>query len=207
MTTSLDDASATALLARQTALQSAADQVLSSLDLARMLTPVGQPMVVGSVVTGLMVWPDIDLNVLSTEPNPDRIWAAIRPLASHPWVKKLRWTNERGPFNSSGQLQDDGYYLGIHVRPDGTNAGEYWNLDCWFLPSAPPRPEIELMNRMHQEMTPEMRLAILCFKDTWCHEPAYRHAVHSIDIYKAVLDYGVRTPDSFAEWLKARRGA
>lgn len=206
MKSNLDDASATALLARQAALQASAANVLSSLGLVRVLAPLGQPMVVGSVMTGLMVWPDIDLNVLCPEPDPVRIWTAIRPLVSHPWVKKLRWTNERGASNRTGQPQDDGYYLGIHAHTEGTNAGEQWNLDCWFLPSDAPRPEIELMNRLQRDLTEETLLAILWIKDVWHRLPAYRDTVISVDIYEAVLDHDVRTPDAFAQWLKVWRG-
>ncbi len=191
------------LLARQAALQLQAGDVITDLNLIRLLTPIGHPIVVGSVVTGLMVWRDIDVNVLCNNPNPDHIWAAIRPLASHSCVKKLRWTNERGPFNSTCQPQDEGYYLSIHYHEEGTNAGERWKVDCWFLPLDAPRPEFALIDRMRRELTDETRLAILWIKGAWYRLPAYRHSVSSIDIYTAVLDHGIRTPDEFAEWLRS----
>jgi hypothetical protein len=42
-------------------------------------------------------------------------------------------------------------------------------------------------------------------KSVWASRPEYSSVVRSFDIYTAVLDGGVRTPDDFAAWL-AQRG-
>jgi hypothetical protein len=42
-------------------------------------------------------------------------------------------------------------------------------------------------------------------KSVWASRPEYPSVVRSFDIYTAVLDGGVRTPDDFAAWL-AQRG-
>jgi hypothetical protein len=192
------------LLARQASLQARAGEVLEDLDLVRVLGAIGEVMLVGSVRTGLMTWPDIDVNVLCHVPDPDAIWAGMRPLASHPRVRKLRWSNESGGFSTHADPGDHGYYVGIHYYDDGTRAGEMWKIDCWFLRDDPPRPEVAQIDRLHRDLTDETRLAILRVKDAWCHHPSYRDTVLSVDIYDAVLDHGIRTPEAFRAWLHAR---
>lgn len=193
------------LLARQAALQSQVGEVIADLDLMSLLTVVGHPVQVGSAVTGLMVWRDIDLQVLCDGPSidPQRAHAALSPLASHANVKRLIFHNHSGPFRVPNR--PDGLYYGIHYLEGGTSTGDRWNCDCWFLLSHVPRPEFALIDRIRRDLKDETRLAILWIKDTWYHNPSYRHTVHSVDIYTAVLDHGIRTPDQFAAWLRRRR--
>ncbi len=196
---------ATELLARQAALQLQADDVIADLDLVRLLVPFGRVAPVGSVATGLMTWRDIDIHVLCDVPllDPPRIHAALNPLASHPSVKRLNFHKHSGPFRTSGL--PDGLYYSIYYFEGGTGAGERWKVDCWFVPSAAPRPEFALIDHMRRELTDETRLAILWIKDTWHSLPAYRDTVSSVDIYTAVLNHGIRTPDEFVECLRRGR--
>lgn len=200
-----DPETAAALLARQTALQLQAGDVIAELDLIRLLMPFGRAMPVGSVATGLMTWRDIDIHVLcdARSLDPQRIHAALNPLASYPSVKRLNFHKHSGPFRTPGL--PDGLYYSIYYFEGGTSASERWKIDCWFLPSDAPRPEFAHIDRMHRELTDETRLAILWIKDIWHSAPAYRDTVSSVDIYEAVLDYGIRSPDEFHAWLRKRR--
>ena len=49
------------LFARQEALQAKATQVLAELDLDRLFADVGPVLVVGSYLSGLMCWRDLDV--------------------------------------------------------------------------------------------------------------------------------------------------
>ena len=53
------------LLARQTALQEEARQVLAELDLAALVADVGPLLLAGSFVSGLMCWRELDVMVLA----------------------------------------------------------------------------------------------------------------------------------------------
>ena len=192
------------LLAQQDALQEAARAVLADLDLVRLLEPVGWPVVVGSAALGLMVWRDIDFNVMCDELYSDRVFAAVRPLATHPCVNRLRFANECGSFNDTGRPEAEGYYWGVHYFASGTLAGDRWKIDVWFLPHGSPRPEFTLIERCARELTPETRHAILRIKDAWYQDPEYRRTILSVDIYDAVLDHGIRTPAAFADYLRER---
>src|SRR5688572_23471971 len=101
------------LLRQQDVLQAEAARVLADLAIFDLLGPFGEVTQVGSSAVGLMVRPDIDVCV-DCEParwNPDAVFAAARPLASHPRVQKLSFWNESGPFKPPGLA--DGLYWGI----------------------------------------------------------------------------------------------
>ena len=64
-TAGLDTAYAEELLRRQDALQAEATRVIAELDLMSLLARAGRAEQVGSVVSGLMVWRDIDVGTVS----------------------------------------------------------------------------------------------------------------------------------------------
>ena len=197
----LETAQVEHLLRRQELLQAEAHQVLAELNLPAVLARAGQPVQVGSSVLGLMVWRDIDFNVLCDPLSADRAFETVRPLASNPRVRKLRYSNETQHFNATGLPQDEGYYWGVRYH---TAAGDEWKIDIWFVPRAVPRPEIALLATLPKRLTPQTRLAILSLKDIWHRLPAYRDRVLSVDIYDAVLEHGVRTPAEFDAYLVER---
>lgn len=83
----------------------------------------------------------------------------------------------------------------MHDRRRSDAAGATDLLDA--LPDA-------LLERCARELTPETRLAILRIKDIWHRHPTYRHTVLGVDVYTAVLNHGVRSPDAFAAYLHER---
>lgn len=204
MSDSLTPHDARRFLDRQTRLQREARDVLDDLGLIACLQRVGRPVLVGSVVSGLMVWRDIDFNIVCRDPSPGPIVDAMRPLFDHPALRRVSYHNLFGAFNASGNASDEGYYWGIYSYPDGDPANPLWKIDCWFLPEGAPRGEFDLLARMERELTDEMRLAILWIKDAWHAKPSYRDTVLSVDVYDAVLDHGVRTPAAFAAYLRER---
>ena len=53
-----------------------------------------------------------------------------------------------------------------------------------------------------RRLTPETRSAILDIKRAWVNRPEFGQTVRSFDIYTAVLDGGVRTPEEFDRSLR-----
>ena len=200
MTTTPETPDAAALLARQSALQSAASAVLADLDLLGTLGRVGRPIVVGSVALGLMVWRDIDLTTICPVLDPDQLFVLVRPLASHPRIARLECRIEIGPYNRDPALPD-GLYWGLHYRADDRAT---WQLDLWFLREGTRQGDLDHLETLPARLTPETRLAILWIKGLWAQLPAYRTQVRSVDIYDAVLDHGVRTPNEFRAFLEGR---
>jgi hypothetical protein len=75
----------------------------------------------------------------------------------------------------------------------------------WVSPG--PREERLSTEIITARLTDETLLAILWLKDVWHRRPEYMVEMGSADIYDAVLDSNVRTPDQFEAYLAARRQA
>jgi hypothetical protein len=71
------------LLERQDALQAEADRLLEQLDLPVMLGRAGRFVRLGSSVSGLMVWRDLDLGAHRRRLSPEEAWETMLPLAAH----------------------------------------------------------------------------------------------------------------------------
>src|SRR3954469_19890596 len=85
----LDPNSAAELLYRADLLQAEATGVIADLDLVALLGRVGEVMRVGSWVSGLMCWGDIDFAVRCRDLTPGRAWDALRPFLTQPGLTRL----------------------------------------------------------------------------------------------------------------------
>ena len=189
------------LLERQDALQAEADRLVEQLDLPAMLGRVGRFERLGSSVSGLMVWRDLDLGVSCGLLDPARAWETIVPLAAHPRTRRLDYRNETGRFVPP-ELRGYGRYY--FVARHETDAGHEWKIDIsLWTPESPPGPPAHA-EEMRRRLTPETRLAVLWIKDAWHREPSYPDLVGGMDVYDAVLEHGVRTPDQFGRYLRGR---
>jgi hypothetical protein len=190
------------LLERQDALQTEANRLVESLDLPSMLGRAGRFERLGSSVSGLMAWRDLDLGVSCGALGPDRAWETMVPLAAHPRTTRLSYRNEIGPL-APPELRGYGRYYFV-VRHQ-TEAGREWKIDVsLWSPESPPGP-LARAEELMRRLTPETRLAILWIKDAWHRLPSYPDRVSGMDIYEAVLEHGVRTPEQFGSYL-GRRG-
>lgn len=197
----LGDGQAAALLRRQDSLQAEAEALLARCDLLRHLQLAGRPELIGSAALGLMVWRDIDIMVRAPGLSAAQAFAALGPLINDPRVAQMRYLNQSGPFNETGQPEDERYYFAAHYcsKPEVE-----WKIDISFWLADVPRREVAYMDAIRRQLSEEALLAILWIKDVWHRLPAYRTTVLSIDIYDAVLEHGIRTPRAFERYLRER---
>ena len=189
------------LLERQDALQAEADRLLEQLDLPAMLGRAGSFVRLGSSVSGLMVWRDLDLGAHRRRLSPEEAWETMLPLAAHPHTTRLDYLNETGRLTPP-ELQGYGRYY--FVTRHETDAGDEWKIDVsLWTPEAAPVP-LAHPQELRRRLTPETRLAILWIKDVWYRMPSYPDVVSGMDIYDAVLEHGVRTPEQFGRYLRQR---
>jgi hypothetical protein len=121
------------------------------------------------------------------------------PLAAHLRTTRLSYRNEIGPL-APPELRGYGrYYFVAHHQ---TEAGREWKIDVsLWSPESPPGP-LAHAEELRRRLTPETRLAILWIKDAWHRLPSYPDAVSGMDIYEAVLEHGMRTPEQFGSYLR-----
>jgi hypothetical protein len=198
--TDLDAIYVQELVHRQDALQAEADRVIRELDLTSLLGQAGLVEQVGSSVSGLMTWRDIDLTVVSPGLTPDRAWSTMRPIVSRDRIRQVIYSNETGNLNRSGRPDDDRHYFVIRYE---TTSQDEWKIDITFWVTDGPRQQRAQALALAQ-LDREKRLCILWLKDIWHRLPAYPYKVGATDIYAAVLDHGVRTPAEFDAFLLAR---
>jgi len=197
----LDSAFARELLERQDMLQAEAWRTLDALDLAAALASIGPMEVIGSLATGLMVWRDIDLLVVAPGLSASVAHEAMARYFGHPKIGAIRYRYDHAAQNPANDLNDDRYYYALVYQSHG---GHEWKIDISIWIADPPHVERLPPSSLIARLNDETRLAILWIKDQWFARPEYRMAVSSVNIYDAVLDYGVRTPEEFAAYLRER---
>jgi hypothetical protein len=114
------------LLARQSALQDEARELLAELDLAVLVPDAGPVLLAGSYVSGLMCWPEVDVMVLAGPAfSPQDAAGLLRRIAGLPGVTALDYRDERGARCVTGQARDERYHVAITVdRP-----ARSWRID------------------------------------------------------------------------------
>ncbi|MDP9382963.1 MAG: hypothetical protein M3Q29_23070 [Chloroflexota bacterium] len=104
---------------------------------------------------GLVVAPDIDMEIYCEWPRVENGFAIVSQLALDPSVWKVRFSNElEGP--------DRGLYWQLRYRDPESEAREVWKIDMWLLGEDHPGPRSAgLVQPMREVLTPERRAAIL----------------------------------------------
>jgi hypothetical protein len=114
------------LLARQSALQDEAREVLAGLDLAALVADIGLVLVTGSFVSALMCWRELDVMVLAGRAFPPQdVMGLLQRIARRAGVTGLEYCDERGPRCVSGQVRDERYHVTLTVE----HAGRCWQID------------------------------------------------------------------------------
>ncbi|MCS7482368.1 hypothetical protein ACFFQW_20175 [Umezawaea endophytica] len=183
-------------LLEQDALQAESDAVVDALGLNQSLAVVGEPVRVGSSALGLLVKRDIDITVVCQELGKSVHEAVANlgaELARHHRVERVLFRNDTGSWNTDATYPD-GFYLGATYR---SAAGDDWNLDIWFVDEPERQPDLDHVRSMPARLTPEIRAAILEIKKAYLGRPEHGKSVNGYEIYRAVLDDGVRTPEAF----------
>jgi len=147
---------------------------------------------IGSAVSGLMVWRDLDFGVDAPGLQPTRAWSVLAQLAAR--ADSLHYANETGDRVGETAPYERLYLV---LRLSG------WKLDLsLWTAGAPPIVE-EHPRRLREGLDLETRLVVLRLKDAWCGDPLYPETISAWEIYDAVLEHGVRTLEELDAYLTA----
>ncbi len=177
------------ILRRAEERQRRASDVIKTLGLIEKWSLYGKPVIVGAVKTGLVVALDIDMEIYSDDPRIESGFKVMSELAVLPGVWKIRFSNEL-------ESPDQGLYWQIRYRDE---IGDVWKVDSWLVAYDHPHAHWgeKFADTMQKVLTNQTRRAILEIKETLLGKPEVR----GIDIYRAVLEDGVRSPDEFIQWM------
>jgi hypothetical protein len=194
----LSHASDDDLSIRQAALQAEAAEVLAELDLAAILADIGPVHLTGSYVSGLMCWPDLDVMAhVGAAFAPRDVLRLLERIVELPGVVGFSYRDERGSRSPTGTSRDERYHLPIALSHNGRE----WRVDLTLWLNDPHVNLTTWHEQLGERITAEQRGAILRIKDVWHRLPSYPDRVGGVEIYTAVLDDRVRSPEQFAAWL------
>ena len=184
------------LLEKAARRQAQARQIITELDLLDRWALYGRPIVVGSVSTGLVVEPDIDMEVYTTEPQIADGFRVMAAVAESDRVVRITFKNE---YETRGAW----LYWEVHYRDDD---GVVWTLELYHTaPTAPYAGWMEqFAGTMQRVLTDEHRVAILAIKEVLCEQGTMRDT-KSFYIYRAVIADGVRSFDEYTAWMEANK--
>jgi len=172
--------------------------LLRRLGLMRMVREVGRAWLVGSVPLKLIVKPDIDVHVL--------VSADDTPLAEAPEVDAAL-TIARGLMERCGVRKLEVlrflFRRAVKVGFDQRVGERTWHIDVWVtsdrenLGTGPTR-------WVRRRLTPALRRAILRLKRYYAERDMCRFGM-SAELYRAVIEHGVRTPRQFLDYARTHQ--
>lgn len=181
-----------ALLALAEANQRAAWRLVRRLDVEGAFRRAGaEARLVGSLRTGLLLKHlDVDFHVYSPAVSVGASFAAVAEIAVRPGVSDVGFKN---------LLATEEQCLEWHLRV-ADEEGRAWQVDLIHMPAGSPFDGFfeRVADRIAARLTPETRLAVLRLK----HAVPEGMKVTGVEIYRAVLDGGVRTWDGLMAWRR-----
>ena len=187
------------LAARQSALHAEAASLLDELDRSGVFADVGPVEVTGSYVSNLMCWRDLDVGLLV---GPDYDLGNILHLISRvielPGVVGFDYRDERADRSPTGLVKEERYHV-----PFLLDRGGVWRLDLSLWLHDRHQNVTAWHEALRDSITTEQRAAVLRIKDVWFRLPNYPDEISGFEIYTAVTEDGVRTPEQFRGWLAA----
>jgi hypothetical protein len=181
------------LLERQAALQAEARDFVAEHGIQRRLERLGRVIPVGSAVTGLMVWRDLDYMVDAPGAAAGDVWDGLRPLLHA--CQQVVYADETGELAGEAAPFERHYFV---FRLGG------WKLDISVWTNGSPE-EVERHQEKLRELDASTRLAILRIKDARHERPDYPEVVGGFEVYEAVLEHGVRTAEEFEVYVGRSR--
>jgi hypothetical protein len=163
-------------LERQAALQAEARSLIARHRLDETLRRLGRVVPIGSFVTGLMVWRDLDYCV---ELERDDVWAVLLPLLERCDAAEYVRLPERHSFV---------------LRLDG------WKVDLSLWRGGMPDDVVPYPMGLDDET----RLLLLRLKARWIERHPDEEPIWSFELYEAVLQDGARTIDEVERALTSR---
>ena len=176
-------------------LEKEAKSVLKDTNLIKLLSKHGKVEIVGSLALGLLVWRDIDIDVVMNRNfDTDKYFQMVIELFKHKNIKDLRLIDNRTSFEKN---RPKSMYIGVFYQKQ---VGEKWKIDIRFVHKKDAYA-IDYLNVIRSKLNKKNRLNILKIKETVYTHPLYGKEFSSVDIYEAVLIHGIHNIRDFNIYL------
>jgi hypothetical protein len=186
------------LAARQSALQAEAAALLRELDRSGVFADLGPLEVTGSYISNLMGWRHLDVGLLiGPDFDPKNVLHLISRVTELPGVVGFDYRDERGDRSPTGLVKEERYHVPFLLDRE---AG-IWRLDLALWLHDLHHHVTAFHEALRDSITDEQRAAVLRIKNVWFPLPSYPDEIGGFEIYMAVTEAGVRTPEQFRSWL------
>jgi hypothetical protein len=172
------------LLAHAAALQADGRAFLDRHAVEPRLGQAGAVVLVGSIVTGLMVWRDLDVCVDARDLTRPDAWELVRPLV---------YTADRVRYEHFDEPDDRRHYFVLEL--------DAWKLDLSLFTAGIPQQVDQFQRELLGRLDDDLRIAILRLKELWHTRPEYPYVVGGYEICRAALA-GARTPEELDAYLE-----
>ena len=159
----------------------------------------GTPHVSGSYSLELMTWRDLDIYLEVENISVTHFFELGGRICSALIPSKMNFRNE---LLAKTKGLPSGLYWGIYLGNERAGA---WKIDVWAVEPRECRRLIGYCDKVKNALTPETILMIMDIKSHCWKDPEYRKLYTSIDIYTAVLDYGVIDLGGFKNYLRNKQ--
>lgn len=182
-------------LQEQAELKKQADEILKELNLLVILKKYGEITFVGSYALDLMVKKDIDIVVTSIMDYKNFL-----EFVNYLFPKKNIYGLNLQDFSKSiYPNRPYGIYCGITylIKPD-----TFWKIDVWFMTKEENGAK-KLVDWVKEKLTNENREIILKIKNEMLNTK-HGKEISGMDVYKAVLEKGIKDLNGFRDYLKEK---
>lgn len=162
------------------------------------LSAYGRVVYTGSYAADLMVWPDIDIQlILPDNANKlDTILEISKTFLNDSDLKDVKLIN----FEKRNQKgMPIGMYLGMHLYSKSENI--MWKIDVWSLETEHYLRDVEFQKEIMTRLTPELKELIIAWKYKLMGKDDRVPHLGSYALYKGVLFNSLTTDDAIIEHL------
>lgn len=151
------------------------------------------PIIYGSLKYKLMVYPDIDCDIVDQNVNQQTVARIAAALISTDYVRKISVVNTvHTPSRRKGIPK--GFWIGIDIPFEG----DRWGIDCWYQKPEWVTETLRPYRNELQHTSQEQKDAILLIKHWLIINGLYdKKSYTSTDVYDAVLDKNVVSVEEF----------
>jgi len=184
---------------RSELLKKEAETVLEETKIIRALSKVGRVEIIGSLRLDLLYRRDIDIFVYSKVVEKRKANDLVKDLLN----MNVFQTIALADMQTWPELD---YPKGFYFEVIYVKNNNKWKFDIWYL-----RPVEEYAKLVESSLknfdkllknNQERRNVILAIKDHYFNGIKYKDNIKSIDIYKAVLNHGVKSVEEFTKFIE-----
>ena len=175
-----------------------ADYLLHDCGLLEELTKYGKVHPIGSYRMDMMAWNDLDLDVENEGMSLEKLYCLTSFI-----LEKFQpvW------YQAKEEIAPDGKRVWFHGF-ETMITGQLWNVDIWFFDKSKIEAAADYCDSIAQQATAEQKRQIVAIKEELIRRGLYSfEAYRSVDVYRAVTELGITTPERFLSEYDTRKSS